>query len=341
MRLLQAMAGMRAGGAEGFFMRLTGALARAGVDQYAAIRTHAERRMELDQAGVPVTELRYGGPVDLISRWRLGALARRFDPDVIIAWMSRAAAIAPTGRWTVAARLGGYYDLKYFKRCDHLIGNTPDLRNYLVKNGVPEEKAWYLPNFVDDRRLPPVDRSTFETPLEAPLLLCLGRLHRNKGFDLALHALAKVPNAYLWIAGEGPERQALEKLAVSLDVSDRVRFLGWRNDAPALLAAADLFVCSSRHEPLGNIVIEAWAHATPVVAVASQGPSQLIEDGRNGLLTPMEDADALAKGMRRLLDDQAEAADLAGHGERAFTESFTEGKVVERYLDFLERIAPR
>ncbi len=341
MRLLQAMAGLPGGGAEGFFMRLATALARAGVDQETAIRSHADRRVELSDAGIPVTEMRFGGPIDILSRWRLGSLARRFDPDVVLTWMSRASAIAPKGRWTVAGRMGGYYDLKYFKNCDHLIGNTPDLRNYLIKNGVPEDKAWYLPNFVDDRRMPPVDRSEFETPFDAPLILGLGRLHRNKGFDLALAALADLPKAYLWIAGEGPERRALEKLAYELEVEDRVRFLGWRTDTPALFAAANIFLCSSRHEPLGNIVIEAWAQSLPVVAVASQGPTQLIEDGKTGLLTPAEDATAIATAIGRLLDDPAQAADLSGQGHTAFSERFTEGRVVEQYLDFLESIAPR
>jgi len=126
-----------------------------------------------------------------------------------------------------------------------------------VRGSSPRERTRYLPNFVDDRRLPPAPRAEQDTPEDAPLLLCLGRLHRNKGFDVAIAALGEVPEAWLWIAGDGPERAALEARAAAEGVAGRVRFLGWRADVPALFAAADLLVCSSRHEPLGNIVIEA------------------------------------------------------------------------------------
>ena len=86
----------------------------------------------------------------------------------------------------------------------------------------------------------------------------------------------------------------LEKAAGALGVADRVRFLGWRADPSALYRAADVCVFPSRYEPLGNVVIQAWAHGLPVVAAASQGPAALIEDGADGLLVPIDDADALA-----------------------------------------------
>src|SRR3546814_11074829 len=97
---------------------------------------------------------------------------------------------------------------------------------------------------------------------------------------------------WLWLAGEGPRRRALMQQAARLGLGDRVRFLGWRDDVAALLRAADVFLCPSRHEPPGNVVIEAWAHGTPVVAAASQGPRPLIEDGTTGLLVALDDADA-------------------------------------------------
>ncbi len=333
------MAGARIGGAEAFFERLCVALTNAGTDQHAAIRTHDRRAGLLADAGIPVTEMRFGGKLDFLTGRRLNALAKSFQPDIALAWMSRAAAVMPSGSFVKAARLGGYYDLKYFRRCDHLIGNTQDLRDYLVKQGWPKEKAWYLPNFVDDRALPAQNRAALDTPADAPLLLCLGRLHRNKGFDTALHAMAGLPGAYLWIAGEGPEREALTHQARDLGVAERVRFLGWRDDVPALLAAADIFLCSSRHEPLGNMVLEAWAHGTPVVAAASQGPSQLIQDGTNGLLCPIDDATALAKAADSLIKDAAMAQELAGAGNAAYRGQYTEGHVVQQYQDFFERIA--
>ena len=71
-------------------------------------------------------------------------------------------------------------------------------------------------------------------------------------------------------------------MANNLKVSDRVRFLGWRLDTPNLLATADALICPSRHEPLGNVILEAWAQERPVIAAASDGPKELIQNGKNG-----------------------------------------------------------
>lgn len=171
------------------------------------------------------------------------------------------------------------------------------------------------------------------------MILALGRLHPNKAFDTLIDALAQVPEAYLWIAGEGPLLGELERQAAKLGVIARTRFLGWRDDVAGLFAAADLFVCPSRHEPLGNVVIEAWAQGKPVVAAAAQGPSQLIFDGENGLLTPVDDASAMAGAINRVLGDHDFAAHLGRTGQAAYQAQFTEAAVVQRYLDFLTQVA--
>src|SRR6185437_13328350 len=175
---------------------------------------------------------------------------------------------------------GGYYDLGYYKHCHHLIGNTRALTKWMVQEGWPESRVHYLPNFADATPLPPLPRAGLGTPEDAPLALALGRLHPNKGFDVLLDAVAKVPRLHLWLAGEGALRAALERQAKMLGIDSRVRFLGWRQDVGALLAAADMLVCSSRREPLGNTIIEAWAAHKPVVACAAAGPAELIENDK-------------------------------------------------------------
>jgi len=332
------MSGAPVGGAEAFFVRLTTALAAAGTPQTAAIRKHADRRAVLEAAGVPVMELPFSGKFDFTTKKSLKKLARETSPDVVLTWMNRASRIAPKGDWTVVGRLGGYYKLKNYKRCHHLIGNTEDLRDYLIREGWPSDRAWYLPNFVDDRKMEPVSREEFDTPSNVPLILCLGRLHTNKAFDTALEVLTRLPEAYLWIAGDGKLDQALKEQAGRLGLSPRVRFLGWRDDTPALLAAADAFLCSSRHEPLGNIVLDAWAHNVPVIAAASQGPSQLITDGETGLLAPVDDADALAAQMKRVLSDDDLARNLASSGQERFQMKFSVDPVVSAYQEFFDKV---
>jgi glycosyltransferase involved in cell wall biosynthesis len=264
---------------------------------------------------------------------------RDWQPDIALSWMNRASALMPDGSFVRVARLGGYYDLKYYSGCEHLIGNTRDIVAYLVKQGWPAERAHHLPNFVTDTPSPPVPRAGLATPEDAPLILALGRLHPVKGFDVLLHALAQVPGAYLWLAGEGEERRALGRLAAALGLDARVRFLGWTDDSAALLAAADILVCPSRHEPLGNVVLEAWAHRVPVVATAAPGPRQLIRDGETGLLVPVDDAAALARAVGGLIAAPERRAALAEAGYAAFAAGHSERAVVAAYRDFFARVA--
>ena len=336
MRIAQIMAGAPHGGAEAFYERLCLALHAGGDEVLPVIRRDAERAARLRGGGLSPVELGFGGLFDVVTGVRLLRALKGFAPAVAVAWMNRAARFAPKGDWTLVGRLGGYYDLKYYRRCDHLVGNTRGIVGWIIAQGWPADRVHYLPNFAADL--------AGAAPTDLPggtRLLAMGRLHRNKGFDVALRALALLPGAHLSIAGEGPERGALEALARALGVADRVAFLGWRSDIGPLLAAADIFVCSSRHEPLGNIVLEAWSAGRPVVAAASQGPGELITEGETGLLVPIEDAEALAAGIRSLTDDPQRAARLAQQGRAAFERDFTEAAVVARWRGFLVDVAPR
>ena len=337
-RILQAMAGAPHGGAEAFFERLAIALDHAGETQQLVIRREPSRAARLRAAGLAVEEVAFGRALDFVSTRRFAAIAQAFKPRVVLTWMSRATIYCPRGDFVHVARLGGYYDLRYYKNCHHLIGNTRALTEWMVAEGWPASRAHYLPNFAEVPPAPPVPRASLETPADAPLAIALGRLHPNKGFDVLLAAVAKVPGLYLWLAGEGALRAALRRQAASLGIEDRVRLLGWRQDVGALLAAADMLVCSSRREPLGNTIIEAWAAKKPVVACAASGPAELIEHDKTGVLVPVDDADALAAALRALMPDKARAQALAEAGHAVFAAQFSEPRVVARYREFLDTV---
>ncbi len=339
-RVFQTMAGAEFGGAEAFFVRLAGAFQRAGLDQYVAIRSNPTRAQALRDAGVEVDELAFGGRLDFATPRALKRAAKAFKPDILFSWMNRATAMSPRGDFTRVARLGGYYDLKYYQKCDHLIGNTEDICAYLVSEGWAEDRVHYLPNFVSAPDAVAINRAEHFTPATTPLILAMGRLHENKAFDVLLHAIARVPDAYLWIAGEGPLRGELDKLAEKLAVKPRVRFLGWRDDTAALLKTCDVFVCPSRHEPLGNVVLEAWGQGVPVVAADSYGPGTLIENMESGVLVPVDDAVTLSKAISSVLNDSSLRERIARKGHERYLADFTEDQVVDRYLAFFEAVRP-
>lgn len=332
MRVAHIIAGAVHGGAELFFERLCRAQAAAGDAVLPVIRRNAARAALLREAGMSPVELGFGTRLDLLTRPRLRRALRAFAPDVAVAWMSRANMHLPRGEWVNVGRLGGYYDLRYYKACDHLVGNTRGIVSWLRARGWAAERTHYLPNFVDD-----FSDTTPAGDLRAgrPVLLALGRLHTDKGFDTLIRALRLVPGVELAIAGVGPEEAALRALAAGEGVAERVRFLGWRRDAGALLRAADLFVCSSRVEPLGNMVIEAWSARTPLVAVAADGPAELVVDGEDGLMVPHEDPAALAAAIARALGDDALRARMAAAGRARFEADFSAPVVLGKWRGFL------
>jgi glycosyltransferase involved in cell wall biosynthesis len=333
-RLLQAMAGAAHGGAENFFVRLAGALQCDGQEQRVLIRSDPARVALLRAAGVEVAEAAFGGRFDFATGRAFRREIKACRPDVVLSWMSRATRFCPRGDFVHLARLGGYYDLKYYRHCDHLIGNTRGIVDYAVSHGWARQRVHYLPNFVPDPGL----RARAPREEGRVRALALGRLHPNKAFDVLLDALALAPGIDLWIAGDGDLLGALRAQARRLGLDRRVRFLGWQDDVWPLFDTADFLVCPSRLEPLGNVVIEAWAAGVPVVATLSDGPKALISGETNGLLVPVDDAPALAAAMTRLAGDAVLRSHLAEAGRSAYEAEFTQAAVVAAYRGLFERV---
>jgi glycosyltransferase involved in cell wall biosynthesis len=336
MNLAQIMAGAPAGGAELFFERLTIALANAGETILPIIRRNPARTDRLTATSLVPLQLRFGGPLDFLTGPRLAAALRDFAPRVAVAWMSRAARFTPQGDWVLAGRLGGYYDLRHFRHCDHLVGNTRTIVDWIAAQGWPATRLHYLPNFSPD--MANAAPASLDLPTATPLVLALGRLHRNKAFDILVRAMPALPGVHVLIAGDGPERTALLALAQAEGVADRLHLPGWRADTAALLAAADLLVCPSRHEPLGNVVLEAWSACRPVVATTSDGPRELITTEADGILIPPEDPGSLAAAVSALLNDTARARSLASAGRVRYLSEFAEAPVVAHWQHFLATV---
>jgi glycosyltransferase involved in cell wall biosynthesis len=339
MSVLHLLGSRGDGGAETYFVDLVSALHAAGIEQACAMREHAGRAAALTEAGVATASFGFGGPLDLLSRPRIAGFARRTGAKAAVAWMNRAARHTPAGPWKRIGRLGGYYSLKYYKGFDHLVGNTRDIADWIVGQGWPSDRVSYIPNFAAAAEdVAPVSRASLATPEDAPLLLGMGRLHDSKAHDVSLKALAMIPDAYLWIAGDGALEGKLKAMAAALGVADRVRFLGWRSDAGALYRTADVCVFPSRFEPLGNVVIQAWAHGLPVVAADSQGPAALIRHGEDGILVPIDEPEPLADGIKAILADPMMKIRLVQNGAARVEGEFSRAAVVEEWRSLFSRL---
>lgn len=178
---------------------------------------------------------------------------------------------------------------------------------------------------------------------DALLMGTVSRLVPIKGLTHLVAALPEIlrrcPQAHLAVAGDGPERSALAAQAGALGVADRVCFLGFREDVPAVVGALDLFVLPSLNEGLGKVLVTAMALGVPVLATKVGGVPEVVEDGRQGLLVPPADPAALAKAAITLLEDRAAAA-ARGAAGRIRAERFSAEVMLDR-LAALYRNDPR
>lgn len=188
----------------------------------------------------------------------------------------------------------------------HLVAVSAALAEVLIGLGAPAEKVTVLRNGVDTALFcPPADRGAVRAALglDGPTLLSVGLLIERKGHHRVIEALAALPGHTLLIAGEGPERAALEALAARLGVAGRVRFLGARPHAelPAIYGAADVLVLASSREGWANVLLEAMACGTPVVASPIWGNPEVVREPAAGLIAAANTPEAIADGVTALL----------------------------------------
>ena len=218
-------------------------------------------------------------------------------------------------------------------------GLGKDLRNTL---GIPDAKIRVIQNGIDvaafRRPCDPAVRAFLTDGTNRPVVFTPARLHSQKGHIFLLDAAVHVPDALFVFAGDGEERSRLEDRARQLNIADRVRFLGSRQDVPALLACCDVFVLPSLYEGLPLSVLEAMAAGRPVVATAISGTDEAVIDGVTGLLVPPADAGALAAALNRLLSDRELAARLAAAGRAAVNEKFSSDVMVRNTAQLYEEL---
>ena len=322
------------GGAERFFVNLAQALAARGVEQRFVVRPN--RSWEPDIAGLgPVIRNNFSrlSPMALVAHLQVNALVRRWKPDAVMAWMPRAGRLMhPWPGVVKLARMGDFpQNLKHFGQCDVLVGNVPAIAMRCRDLGW-QKPVLTISNFAREVTPVPVTRASLSTPQAAFVVAASGRFVPRKGFDVLLRAVARLPGVWLWLLGEGQERAALETLAHDLGITDRVRFAGWVAEPIHTVAAADAFVMPSRHEPLGNTLLEAWQAGVPSVSTRSEGPDWYMRDGIDGIVTAIDDDAAIATGLARIRDDTALAASFVANAQARLAEVFSKDAVVDAYL---------
>ncbi len=336
------------GGADQFYVRLLRALKQADQSVTAINRPNSPVANALKNSPVEQIHLPLANRWDAWSAWKIRRCISEQEPCVVQTYMGRATRLTRVSKKSKAvhiARLGGFYKIDgYYRHANAWVGNTQAICDFLVKAGLPARSVHHIGNFVpepiqiDDVRRKAL-RAEHQIPESAWVIFALGRLIEKKGFQDLFRAIARIPQeidgkpVVLLLAGEGPDRQKLEMLAKELGIVERVRMLGWQDPPDAFYNLADVFVCPSRHEPLGNVILEAWNHCVPVVSTRSDGALELIEDGVTGLLCDYKDDEAMAALICQVL--QAPAATKLTMAEAANTclkARYGQSIIVDRYL---------
>lgn len=302
---------------------------------------------------------------------RLVALVREWRPDVVhshmwhanlMARMARLVAPMPALVCTIHNIYeGGFLRMAAYRMtnglADHItIISQAAADRFIREHIVPETLVTVVPNGVDPNLFhdgAPGDRAELRQSLGLGtefVWLAVGRFEIAKDYPNMLRAFAQVheryPEAVLLLAGRGTLQEQAEALARHLNLASAVRFLGVRNDVPALLNAADAFVMSSAWEGMPMVLLEAAASGLPIVSTRVGGNQEVVLDGETGFLAPPRDAGALAAAMSRLMDlRETERRIMGGRGREHLRKHYALASVVERweriYQEVLARKSPR
>jgi glycosyltransferase involved in cell wall biosynthesis len=362
LRVLQLIPTLDRSGAEKQMVMLARGLPRDRFTvEVAALTRTGPLEEDLVAAGIPVTVIGKHLKIDPWALWSLRRFLKERSFDVVQTWIFAANAY---GR--VAARLAHVpvvvvsemavdlwkgrgdrlVDRKLATWCDRLVGNSDAVVDFYRELGVPEDRLTMIYSGVENEEPPAVDRSAVRAEFgfgpDAPMILFAGRLAAQKRVDDLLKVLDLLqhvqPDARTLIAGDGPLRAELEETARLYDLTDRVKFLGHREDIPRLLAAADLLVLPSAYEGLPNVVLEAMRFRKPVVATAAPGTTEVVVDGETGVLVPVGDIRTMTRVLRDLIRDPG-ARERMGIAGRARVETcFRADTMVSKFAELYEQL---
>ena len=363
MKILQISSAQTLGGGERHLADLVNGLAGRGHDVYLALRPKSPLISELKKvAGENVTTLPLRNSLDAKSARELSKLVRRHKIQIVHAHMARDYPVAAYAvRQNKEARLivtrHVLFRLSRLHRitlsgASRIIAVSEAVASQLRSDGVaaPEKISVVLngidtTGFEEARRK--FDREQFLRSWNLPdnclLVGTVGELTPLKGQAEFLQAAAQVlkqhPNAYFFIAGidhsqENKNRTALEHLIEELNLTERVRLVGWMEDLAQLYCALDVFVSASHTESFGLAIAEAMASGAAIAATETEGAKEIIQAGETGLLVPLRDIDKLAEAVLELLENKDSRVLLGRAAQQSVTTQFS----VERMIDETEEI---
>ncbi|PWT90971.1 MAG: hypothetical protein C5B55_08835 [Blastocatellia bacterium] len=364
LKILQISSASSFGGGERYLVDLTNGLTARGHDVFVAVRPSSpiSDRLQIAKENIKLFPLR--NALDALSARQLAQLVKQHHIDVVHAHMARDYSLAAyaTRRSGVAFfvtrhvlfPLSSLHRRTLSKAVGVIAVSEAVERHLRSQELVNPERIVVVRNGIDvtrfDTALETFDRKKFlrahHLPDDCLLVGSVGELRTLKRHDDFIRAAAivahEVPSAHFVIAGIDTTpncevRASLKKLVKELRLEDRVRFLGWLNDAEHLLLALDVFVSSSETESFGLAIAEAMTTRTAVVTTATEGACEVVVDGKTGFIVQIGNIEGLANGITTLLRDEKERREFGMRGRQVIEERFS----LDRMVDEIEELYRR
>ena len=350
---------LRRHGAQRFLTHLTRGLRQLGYTQTViALNSVSDSSIEQELADAGCSVVTIGKRALLLGGygwWRLVAILRKIEPDVVMTLLDVADTIGrPAARAArckvlvssirvrniVKPAWQRWLDCQTVRWAKKVVFNSARVVPYALGNeGVRPEQGVVIPNGVEDWRarsqsLRETTRAEVGVAPETFLLGAVGRLNPQKNVALLLEVVSRLPKTRSWkllVIGEGPDRRMLAGTARELGISDRMLWLGERADLASWYAAMDLFVHTANFEGMPNAVMEAMASGLPVVASAVDGTRDLITDRVNGCLASAGARDEFVQRITELMNDPIMAQRLGDRAHRDILDHFGMAKMIQSY----------
>ena len=339
LNILSLLGSNKEGGAENFFDRLILSLnKKEEINIHTVIRKNKKRYKSFKDNNISVEEINFYNYLNFFTYRNLQNICRKFSPNIIFSMMNRASSMM-AGLSNVNAikvgRLGGYYNLKYYVYCDYLVANTPDIKEYIISEGWDKNKVVYLPNFACKSNLKNKIKNKKKNNF---ILLGVGRFHENKNFEILVKSLKYLDNCSLWLVGKGELKKKYLEIAKKDNTIAKLKIFDWTDQIKRFYHNADILVCPSKIEPLGNIILEGWLNKIPIVSSDAKGPDFLIKHGINGLKFQNGNLNELVTCLRKLLKNFEKSKILTKNGYSSYLKGFSEKLVLEKYLNFFKKV---
>ena len=356
LNILQISSASSFGGGERYVVDLTNALVARGHDVYAAVRPGSPLPRHLQLPTEKILTLPLRNALDVQSARELEKFVRRKKIDVVHAHMARdysLASYAARRRETkfivtrhVLFKLNRLHRHTLSRAACVIAVSQAVARELRTSRIVSDDQIAVIHNGIDVDRIQKTCAAFSPEPflrslgiaVGVPLVGSIGELRTLKRHDDFIRAAALVrkefPETQFVLAGVGDGREQLEKLVNELGLTNHFHFLGWLDEADKLLCAMDVFVSASETESFGLAIVEAMAAGTAVVATATEGAQEVIEDQKTGLLVPIGDVERIARSVVNLLSDPEKRERLTTESVKSVAKKFS----LTRMVDDIEKI---